>query len=89
MGRLFLTLGLTLGEFQSRKARTEKAESIVMASNTNVLRAEPVDVAAIRGVPLRLVESLAEIAARSKAVAIAYAVVMFYGIPALFAILSR
>ena len=88
MGRLFLTLG----KFRSRKARTEKAESaesIVMASNTNVLRAEPVEVGAIRGVPLRLAESLAEIAARSEGIAITYTVVMFYGIPALFALLSR
>ena len=46
-------------------------------------------VPAIRAIPLRLAESLAEIATRSKSVAIAYTLVMFYGIPALFALLFR
>jgi hypothetical protein len=46
-------------------------------------------VPAIRAIPLRLAESLAEIATRSKGVAIGYTVAMFYGIPALFALFTR
>jgi sodium-dependent phosphate cotransporter len=45
--------------------------------------------AAVRAIPLRLAESLADIAVRSKSVAIGYTVLMFYGIPALFAFLTR
>ena len=44
---------------------------------------------AIRAIPLRLAEQLAGVAVRSKSMAIAYVVVMFYGIPALFAFLTR
>lgn len=44
---------------------------------------------AIRAIPLRLAEGLAGVAVRSKSTAIAYVIVMFYGIPALFAFLTR
>jgi hypothetical protein len=44
---------------------------------------------AVRAIPLRLAERLAGVAVRSKSMAIAYVVVMFYGIPALFAFLTR
>ena len=44
---------------------------------------------AIRAIPLRLAERLAGVAVRSKSMAITYVVVMFYGIPALFAFLTR
>lgn len=46
-------------------------------------------VPAIRAIPLWLADRLAGVAVRSKSMAIAYVVVMFYGIPALFAFLTR
>ena len=46
-------------------------------------------IGAIRNVPLRLARGLADLAVKSKALAIAYVVVLFYGLPALFAFLSQ
>ena len=46
-------------------------------------------IAAIRAIPLRLAEWFADIASRSRRWAIVYVLVLFYGLPALFAFLSR
>ncbi len=43
----------------------------------------------IRRIPLDAARKLADVAARSKILAILYVVVLFYGVPALFAILGR
>lgn len=43
----------------------------------------------IRNLPLKAARALADIAARSKLLAIAFVVVLFYGLPALFAILGH
>ena len=43
----------------------------------------------IRRIPLRLATGLADIAVRSKAIAIAYVVTLFYGVPVLFAVINE
>jgi sodium-dependent phosphate cotransporter len=43
----------------------------------------------IRQIPLRAARSLAKLAVRSRTLAIAYVVVLFYGVPAVFAIINR
>ena len=43
----------------------------------------------VRNIPLRAAKALADIATRSKILAISYVLVLFYGIPALFAILGH
>jgi len=44
---------------------------------------------AIRAIPLRLAETFAGFASESRRWAIVYVLVLFYGLPALFAFLSR
>ncbi len=46
-------------------------------------------VEAIRNVPLRLARGLADLAVRSRVLAIFYVIVLFYLVPALFAVLNR
>lgn len=46
-------------------------------------------VEAIRNVPLRLARGLADLAVRSRSLAIFYVIVLFYLVPALFAVLNR
>jgi sodium-dependent phosphate cotransporter len=46
-------------------------------------------VPSIQRIPLRLAQGLADVAIRSRAVAIAYVIVLFYVVPALFAVLTR
>ena len=46
-------------------------------------------VPAIRQIPLRLAQGLADMAVRSKALAISYVSFLFYAIPALFAAANR
>jgi sodium-dependent phosphate cotransporter len=46
-------------------------------------------VEAVRNVPLRMAEKLADVAVRSRTLAIFYVVAMFYLLPALFAVLNR
>ena len=43
----------------------------------------------IREIPLSMARRLARLAVRSKAMAIAYILILFYGLPALFALLNR
>jgi sodium-dependent phosphate cotransporter len=43
----------------------------------------------IREIPLRLARWLADLAVRSRLLAIAYVVLLFYAVPAAFAILNR
>jgi sodium-dependent phosphate cotransporter len=43
----------------------------------------------IREIPLKAARNLARLAVRSKPLAIAYVVILFYGLPALFAVLDR
>ncbi|MGK7311782.1 MAG: Na/Pi symporter [Candidatus Longimicrobiales bacterium M2_2A_002] len=43
----------------------------------------------VRNIPLRAAKGLADIATRSKILAISYVLILFYGIPALFAILGH
>jgi sodium-dependent phosphate cotransporter len=45
--------------------------------------------AAIRNLPLAAARRLADVAVRSRTLALAYVVILFYGLPALFALLNR
>ena len=54
---------------------------------TGILLIYPVE--AVREVPLRMAEKLADVAVRSRSLAIFYVVAMFYMLPALFALLNN
>ena len=43
----------------------------------------------IRRIPMRLAAGLADVAVRSKVVAISYVICLFYAVPVLFAILNE
>ena len=43
----------------------------------------------VRNIPLNAARRLARLAIRSKPLALMYVVVLFYGVPALFALLNR
>jgi hypothetical protein len=46
-------------------------------------------VGAIRRAPLTAARKLADVAVRSRVLALAYVAILFYGLPALFALLNR
>jgi sodium-dependent phosphate cotransporter len=54
---------------------------------TGTLMVYPVK--AIRQVPLKMAQRLADVAANSRQWALAYVIILFYGLPALFAFAAR
>ena len=71
----------------SREAGLTIALVHLLFNLTGTLLIFPVE--ALRNVPLRLARWLADLAVRSRVLAVAYVVVLFYLVPAAFAILNR